>query len=192
MKQLESLFWGAIAALGALFLELILANISLFSTANMRQSILGAVSLPAVVLGAALIEESFKYLIISRRISLFSLGRSHITNALLCGAGFATVELLLSSLGNSLSQASAFQIFSLAALHMLTSAYLGYRIATKPLRSPFSVLQILALATLFHTVFNMLISLPEDTATTATALLLSLLALRTAWDLLRIKRVLAH
>lgn len=190
MKSLESLFWGAIAALGALVLELVLASILISPAADMRPAILGATSLSWIVLAAAAIEESFKYLIISRRIAVSCTGRSCIINSLLCGLGFGALELTLFFSGNLSFGATSFQIWSLPLLHMLTSAYIGYRIIVKKSRSFVVILTIIAPATLIHAAFNIFIR--EQSYQAFAAAFLLFLAAWITWVFFRIKRVLAH
>ena len=72
MRQIESFFWGIIAALGALFIELLVfIGFSAIQNSGIRLSFSQLFLLPGFVIAAAFIEESFKYLIIAKRIDLY-------------------------------------------------------------------------------------------------------------------------
>jgi hypothetical protein len=79
MKYLESFFWGILAALGALLIELIILNVIQLSTfpKNSLDINLFFSSLSFIVI-AALAEEIFKYLVIVKKIGDFFIARSII------------------------------------------------------------------------------------------------------------------
>lgn len=156
MKQLESFFWGIIAALGALIMELVV--FMLFSELTSQSesfSFTQLFAIPKLILVGAFIEESLKYLIISKRIELLSLGRSYITNSLLVGLGFFSIELGIAMTTGTLPETKL--LFEVALIHMGTAGIMGYIIATQNPRKTATFLYALLTATFLHGAYNFLI-----------------------------------
>lgn len=155
MKQIESFFWGIIAALGAIIVELFLfIGFSAYSDYSMGFSFSSLYSIPRFIILAACIEEIFKYLIISKRVELISLEKSYIINSFFVGLGFFGVELGL------ISQAEPFPplllLAEIAILHIGTAGIIGYFVATKNPKKLMTFLFVVLIVTIIHATFNLL------------------------------------
>ncbi|NTW26771.1 MAG: hypothetical protein HGA36_00375 [Candidatus Moranbacteria bacterium] len=156
MRQLESFFWGIIAALGALIIELVVFVIFSMSTSSVSDiSFSQLFSIPQLIIAGACTEEIFKYIIISKKIDLLSLKRSYIMNSFLMGAGFFATELALISISGALPE---IQILSeIAIIHIGTAGIIGYFVAIKNPKKISTILQTILVATFFHGSYNLLI-----------------------------------
>lgn len=191
MRQIESFFWGIIAALGALLIELIVFIIASVNTSSKNAIPFQELFLlPAFLIGAVLIEEIFKYLVISKRVELYSLEKSYIVNSLFVGLGFVSTEFwLLSSSGVALSNQI---ILELSIIHLGTSGIIGYIIATRNPKKISTFLFAIAIASIFHGGYNFLIQKREYLENYSIFLLLGILIAMNFFNLLGISRKLAQ
>jgi hypothetical protein len=157
MKQVESFFWGIIAALGALVVQFVLFSFySMYTNPSGTFSFVRFFTIPAFIIAAACIEELFKYIVIVKRIDMFSLEKSYVVNALLVGLGFLAVELSLITLnGNHLPEKQV--VIELAIIHMGTAGLMGYIVGTKNPKKISTFLTALVFAAAFHVSYNLLI-----------------------------------
>jgi RsiW-degrading membrane proteinase PrsW (M82 family) len=154
MRQLESFFWGIIAALGALIFQLILyVGFSTYAfPVEKSPSFSEFFSLPLFVLAGVLIEEGFKYLIISKRIELFSQERTYIVNSIFVGLGFFATELGLIYLSDPIGQIKS--VIEILIIHIGTAGIIGYYVATKNPKKISTFLLALTMATALHVAYN--------------------------------------
>lgn len=191
MKQIESFFWGIVAALGALFLQLIIfIGSSIFLEGKQEVSFETIALVPAFIISFAFIEELFKYIIISKVVESYSLHRSFIINSLLVGMGFAFTEfLLLSSVGNLPDRKI---LTELATVHIGTSGLIGYLVAIKNPKKISTLIWVTFAATFFHAGYNTLITKREFVQNYLIMFLLAFLVFYNILNLLRIKSKLAQ
>ncbi|EKE25570.1 MAG: hypothetical protein ACD_5C00114G0003 [uncultured bacterium] len=191
MKQIESFFWGIVAALGALFLQLIIFIGSSILFEGNKEISFDAISLiPAFIISFAFIEEIFKYIVISKMVESYSLHRSFIVNSLFIGLGFAFTEfLLLSSVGNLPDRKI---LAELATVHIGTSGLIGYLIAIKNPNKIKTFIWITFLATFFHAGYNSLITQREFVQNYMILALLAFLVFYNILNLFRIESKLAQ
>lgn len=194
MKQLELFFWGIIAALGALFVELFL----MFATAFYRSPSgalnleFSANTLPIMII-FVLVEEAFKYLIIAKKIEPLSLEYSFIFNSLLMGTGFATMEMALIAYQDQTVFGNPYGLLKIAIVHVATAGIMGYLTAIRgPRRAAAFCLSLLTAASL-HLVYNLLAFNEQDFAFAdqAIAALLILLVLINVLNLFKLPKKLA-
>jgi hypothetical protein len=191
MHQLESFFWGIIAALGALVVEFV-AYISI--SAYVNQTSLMAFSqlfaVPQFIVLFAFIEEFFKYIVISRRIEMLSLEKSYLVNSFLLGLGFFGIELSFISMSMALPDWKV--LAEIAILHIGTAGLIGYNVATKNPKKIFTFIYILSVAVFFHSIYNFLVIKREFWQNYGVFVLLGLLILINAFNFSRISRKLAQ
>lgn len=157
MKQLESFFWGILAALGAMVIELVFfLGYSFFVDPLGDFSVGKYYLLPFAMLTVAAIEEIFKFIVISRRIELLSFERSYVINAALAGMGFAAAELFLIRWYGFFGSNYAHNLVQISLLHIATASFIGYRIAVKNHRKYAVVAFTVLTATLMHFIYNFL------------------------------------
>ncbi|GBE16490.1 hypothetical protein BMS3Abin15_00307 [bacterium BMS3Abin15] len=170
MRQIESLFLGIIAALGAVVLELIvLVIISIFAdyeTALTSESLFSLNAMPKtlsafhyLLLTSAVIEESLKYVMIVKRVEVFSLDRKIILNSFLVGLGFALVEVVLIYGKISSGSAEFFyqNIAEIILIHVSTAGIIGYFIATRNPKKIRTFIKPVAIVVFFHLLYNLLV-----------------------------------
>lgn len=191
MRQLESFFWGIIAALGALFAELVIYIVfSTFFPQVAQLSYDALSSLPAFIIAFAFTEELFKYIIIAKRIDTYSFERTFVVNALMVGLGFAATEfMLLSSIGNMPENKI---LLELATIHIGTAGIMGYLVAIKNPKRIRTFLQTAIIATTFHAGYNLLIEKRELLQNYLILSLLGFLVIYNLFNLLRVKSKLAQ
>lgn len=190
MRQIESFLWGIIAALGALFVQLIIfIGFTTFAFQSSQVSFSIISSLPQFIIAFAFIEETFKYIIISRRVEIYSLERSFIINALFVGAGFAALEFLLLANIGALPERKI--LIELATIHLGTSGLMGYLVAIKNPKKIGAFLYATILATIFHAGYNLLIEKRDFFQNYIILFLLALLVFFNLFNLFRIKSKLA-
>jgi hypothetical protein len=189
MHQLESFFWGIIAALGALVLEFaVFIGISFYYSPEFAFSQLFIV--PQFIVLFACIEEFFKYIVISRRVEMLSLEKSYLTNSFLVGLGFFGVELAFISMSGALP---AWKVLAeIAILHVGTAGLIGYIVAVKnPLK--FSTFFFaLPVVIGFHAIYNLLVIKRDFWQNYAVFAVLGLLVLINIINFFRISRKLAE
>lgn len=156
MKIIRPLLLGALAALGALFLELLFSNsYYLFFHQEIDGSYYNRLTIFLVL--AAIIEETVKYFAISKETKKASDPKEAVRIALLIGAGFSLTESALALFGSSAIQsASLGYLPGIIWIHILTAGYIGYLIASRPQKIASFVKIILVVATL-HLAYNGLV-----------------------------------
>lgn len=129
-NKIESLFLGIIAAGGALVAEVFL--ITLFSIPgiikpNQTQAIFSEIGTMSTILVVfVIIEEVFKYLMISSRVHRFSSNKNIIPNSLLVGAGFSILEIfLIYNNFSTYANPSSIDILQVFLVHTLTAGIMG-------------------------------------------------------------------
>ena len=156
MAQIESIFWGIIAALGALVIELVFfIGSSIYINPTMEISFSQFFIIPQFIIVAACIEEIFKYIVISKRIERLSFEKSYIINSLLVGLGFFGVEIMLILTSKNLPAVQF--LIEIAILHMGTSGLIGYFVAIKNPKKITTFLLAIIFAVAFHASYNLLI-----------------------------------
>ena len=191
MKQIESFFWGIIAALGALVVELIvfmLFSASSNQIANLSFSQL--FSIPQFVIAMVLVEEILKYTVISTRIDILSMRRSYLANSLLVGLGFFSIELGLILITGAVPQISI--LGEIALVHIGTAGLIGYIVATKNPKKISTFIHAKLLTIFFHGAYNLLIIKRTFILNYAVFALLVVLIFINLINLARINRKLAQ
>lgn len=194
MKKIELFFWGILAALGALLVEVLIA----FGLAAYQHQ--GATldfeffngSLALLVI-FVLIEELFKYFIIAKKIEALSLGRSFIFNSLLMGAGFALTEigLIVLQSGGLTSDYSA--LGRIAVVHIATAGIMGYSFALGNPKRVSTAFRALLIPSVLHLAYNLLAFKGDNFAYTdqLVVFLLALLVFSNIANLIRLPKKLA-
>ncbi len=191
MRQMESFFWGIIAALGALVIELIaFIYFSIFSFHQADISFSALFIIPKFIILGVFIEESFKYIIISKCVERMSLGRSYIINSLFVGLGFFLTEIGLASTTGVLPRANI--LTEVAIIHIGTAGLIGYIIATKNPKRLWVFLYTLIWASFFHGSYNFLITNRTSTINYVIFALLGMLLLINILNIIRINKKLAQ
>jgi len=191
MKQLESFFWGIIAALGALVIELI---VFIFFSGLTNQptnfSFATLFAIPQFIILAACIEEAFKYIVISKRIELLSLRRSYLINSFFVGLGFFGIELGMAAMTSSLPEAKL--LAEIAIIHLGTAGIIGYIVATRNPKKISTFLIALLAATFFHSAYNLLIMNRAFVINYAIFIMLFFMIIINVFNLIRINSRLAQ
>ena len=191
MRQLESFFWGIIAALGALLVQLVFfIGLTASSATSVETSFSQLFILPHFIILAASIEEMLKYLVISKRVELYSLEKSYIVNSLFVGFGFIATEAWL--LMNAGTLPSNQILAELAIVHLGTAGIIGYLVATKNPKKISTFLYTIFIVTLFHASYNFLIQHRGHYQNYIIFFLLALLVSINLLNLLRISHKLAQ
>ncbi len=192
MRQIESFFLGIIAALGALILELVvLVIISISADYGIELTPENLFSLDVIpktlsvfhylLLASVIIEESLKYVMIAKRVEVFSLDRKIILNSFLVGLGFALVEIMLIYGKISSGTAEFFyqNIAEIILIHISTAGIIGYFVATRNPRKIITFIKPVAIAVFFHLLYNLLVIYRDgySTGPFIIALLIILLAI---------------
>lgn len=191
MRQLESFFWGIIAALGAIVMELVI-----FIIFSATMSSAGSVSfsqlflMPQFIILAAYIEEIFKYIIIAKKIDTFSFNRSYLLNSFLMGLGFLAIELGIAEVAGPLPKLNI--LLEIATIHIGTAGIIGYIVATKNPKKLSTFFQAIIFATFFHAAYNILILERTFVLNYAIFVLLTILVLYNLINLFRINSKLAQ
>ena len=191
MAQIESIFWGIIAALGALVVELVFfigSSIYLSSSAGISFSQFFVI--PQFIIVAACIEEIFKYLVISKRIEMLSLEKSYIINSLFVGLGFFGVELTLILMSKNLPGVQS--LIEIAILHIGTAGLIGYFVATKNPKKITTFLLAIVFAIAFHASYNLLLLKREYIQNYSIFAILGVLVLLNVVNFFRISNKLAQ
>jgi len=155
MKLFESFFWGIIAALGALIVEIVFYIItSFFINPIGTMPFIQFFIIPKFIIAAACIEEILKYIIIFKRFSVLPPEKSKLANALMIGLGFFLFELVL-ILATRISPASQFLI-EIAIIHIGTAVLMGGILIVKNIQKIAAFLYAIAAAVIFHAAYNLL------------------------------------
>lgn len=191
MAQLESFFWGIIAALGALIAELLLfIAFNAFVDPSLNITFTQLFIVPKFIIIGALIEEFFKYIIISKRVEMLSLSRSYLINSFFVGLGFFSTELSLSWTANSTLQINSFS--EIAIIHIGTAGLIGYIIATNNPKKITTFILAIVIATAVHAIYNLLISDRTFVFNYAVYLLLAIVIFLNVINIFRINSKLAQ
>ena len=155
MRQIESIFWGIIAAAGALFMQLVVfLTISTYQEQNQDFSFENFLIMPSFIVIAAAIEEIFKYIIILKCVDLYSLEKSYLVNSWLVGLGFFLVEFAM--INQNYPTASNERLLEIAILHIGTAGLIGFTIATRNPKKIWTAIVAIFTATIPHLVYNLL------------------------------------
>jgi hypothetical protein len=155
MRQIESFFWGIVTALGALVIEIIFfITLSFYTDKASALSFSEIFLLPQFIIIATLIEEIFKYIILSKRTDAFSLEKTYLVNSFFVGLGFSSVEIIFIALSGTLP---AWQFLAeITILHIGTSGLIGYFIAIRSRKKITVAIFAILIAVFFHAVYNLL------------------------------------
>lgn len=154
--RIESFFWGIIAALGALILELAaFVAFSFLEKSHASLSLSDFFISPSSIIVAAIIEEILKLVIISKQIERISAEKDLLLNSFLVGIGFFAVELSLLAL-NGLPMPQTRYILEIAVLHAGTAGLIGYSVAIANNKKIYGFFPIVIFTTLLHASYNYL------------------------------------
>ncbi len=121
MKIVESFFWGVLAALGSLILEVAAVEIV---SGEEKNFFLYVFLFP-------LIEETFKFFFIFRQAASFSGGFLFFAGAFALGAGFAATEIFFIRLDYFAPDANFLRgSASILSVHLLAALAIGYGVKT--------------------------------------------------------------
>ena len=193
MKQLESFFWGAIAALGALVVQFVILMIISTVQNPYGQQLTSLTYLATAwgIIGAAFVEELFKYIVIHKRIEYLSLEKTFVVNSLFVGFGFFAVELaLLHFKGVNIFENAAL-LAQIGILHASTAGIIGYRIAVRNPKKTYTFISTILIVTAVHSAYNLLVNYPNALTGALIYCLLGLLVFITLRDFFRISAKLA-
>lgn len=156
MNKIESFFWGIVASLGAIIVEIVFfIAISSAMSLPVNFSFSNLFFIPQFVIASVIIEESMKYLIIAKRVDDISFERTYLLNSWMIGIGFFLVELgLMLNNGASIHDKSLIEI---AIIHIGTAGILGYIIAIKNPSKIKTFFQAIFLTTLLHGAYNFMV-----------------------------------
>jgi hypothetical protein len=167
---------GIIAALGALIAELIVFIIfsEFINNSSMNISFSDLFIIPNFIIIAVCIEEIFKYLIISKRITpLKTGGLSYMINSFLVGFGFFATEISIATMDGNIPPIKT--LGEIGIIHIGTAGIIAYilktRIFTKSLTSLFAISFVI----LLHSTYNIIVS--SDSGEKSNYFILILLAL---------------
>lgn len=154
MLYIESFFWGVLSAMGALAIELVV--FLCFSLTDIRfiPEFSQLFILPSFIIMAALVEEIFKYIAISKRLEKFSTKKMMMLSSLFVGFGFFISELALISITGQFPTGRI--LTEIAAIHIGTAGIIGYYTAIKNPNKLSNVILTLAIVTFFHSTYNLL------------------------------------
>ena len=156
MKLFESFFWGFIAALGALILEIIsYIIISPFIDPKGLIPFSQFFITPKLIIVTAFIEEFLKFIIIARRFNALAPDKSRLANALAIGLGFFLFELILIS-STRVNPSPQFLI-EIAIIHIGTSGLIGGILTIKNIRKIAAFAYAIILSITLHSTYNILL-----------------------------------
>jgi len=153
--KIKLFFFGIIAALGAMIVELVLKNI-LSSEISLANNFFTIIT-PSLVL-FALVEEIFKFVVINKTVLLLKKPAEAFFRALLIGLGFSLTEIYLAFAGIFFRQSNyLLAILGILIIHISTSLLFGYFSFKKSPLSKTTFAAILIFATLLHLLYNIFI-----------------------------------
>lgn len=192
MKQLESFFWGILAALGALLFEFIaFLIVSMYQTAP-NYSAADFMAFPAMLILAAALEEIMKLIVINNRVETYSLYRSFVFNSICVGLGFAATEIFFIKEFSLPGARDLHSLTMIALVHVSTSAYIGYRVAIKARKTAWFYVSTLAIAALMHIFYNGIIWTNHELSPIISTIYACFLAFLGIIFLIRVKAKLAQ
>lgn len=157
--KLKFFFYGIIAALGAMLVELVLKNI--LSSEISLDNIFFTIITPSLIL-FALTEEAFKFAVINKAVSSLKNPGDIFSGALLIGLGFSLTdsltEIYLGFSVNFFEQTSyLLAILGILIVHLSTSLLFGYFSFKKSLFAKTIPAAVFIFATLLHLLYNIFI-----------------------------------
>ena len=155
MTYTISFFWGIIAALGCLFFEFFIPEtIRIFTfPKNNLVELLPVISVPFITFTAVL-EESFKFLIIRKRIMKFFPDERILAGSLATGLGFAATEIALIFFQlKSEWTTNVSSLVEISILHIATCGLMGYLVLKTAFKKGRITVIVLA-AALIHFLYN--------------------------------------
>ncbi|HCP08902.1 MAG TPA: hypothetical protein DIT25_03850 [Candidatus Moranbacteria bacterium] len=145
-ENINLLFFGAIAALGALFIELLL-NFALPGETDLSE-------INFLLIMFVLIEELAKFSIIYKISDPAISCRQMFKNSFLIGLGFALMEISLLYLGDIVSRENILPaLIGILSVHISTSLFLGFFIY-KQTRLGLTAPGIILFTTILHLAYN--------------------------------------
>lgn len=193
MKYLESFFLGIVAALGALFLEFLALGIyEINFPAN--KEITGGIffaSIPFIAI-VSIIEESFKYIVIVKRIKLLFSGRPVIFASLFVGLSFSVFEIALAigQIGDSWTNQWQ-HLAAIIILHVSTAGIIGYLATISTIKKVTTSAKTILTASGIHFIFNFLVLNPDPSSNYIIILFLAFLVAINTLNITRIGQRLA-
>lgn len=152
-NTLQSFFWGIITAGISLLFQLIIISFVLndYATSPTDQAFLGTFIFLIIY---ALTEESFKYLIVFKKILPLSYGKGFLFNAWIGGLGFSLLEAYIIYQKNIYEHINfdLLDVVKTAPLHILTFGTLGYFLAIQENRG--LNFKILSFNFIIHLIYN--------------------------------------
>lgn len=185
-KLIESFFWGFLAAIGALIIEIvfyIIISPFVYRTGSMTFSQFFIA--PQFIIIAACIEEILKGIFIFRRFNVLPPEKSRFLNAFFLGLGFYLLELVL-ILITRVSPDPQF-LAEIAIVHISTTCLIGQVIDIKNIKKSMLFIGALAVATLLHAGYNLLILSRTDAKYYFIFIILCLLVLSNIFLFIRAK-----
>lgn len=147
MVYLKYFFFGILAALSSLIIELLIDSFSLFVQINGNSSLL------SFFLISATIEEFFKLLFIIRIWLETSSKPKVLTYSLMVGLGFSAIEIFFNS-WRLMGQTLPFHLyFGLIFIHVLTAGIIGFFLSRQP-KISWTVSVLTFLNILLHVGYN--------------------------------------
>jgi hypothetical protein len=131
-NAIHSLSWGVITAGMSLFFQLF--AISVLFPLSASSINIELIDNSLLLLAAyALIEESFKYFIVSKKINILSYGRGFILNAWISGIGFSLFEMFVIYQKNIHAniEFSNLDLVKTSLLHIFTFGIFGYTLGIR-------------------------------------------------------------
>ena len=155
MNQIESFFWGIIAALSALIVEIIFYTIILFFMGKTTASLSQFFTFPEFIAVFAFIEEFFKYIVIFKRIHLPSVKKTGLVDIFSIGFGFFLFESTLIISTKTLS--SFWPLLEISIVHIGTAILIGsILIIRKTSNVVTNFVYAMAASLFFHVAYNFL------------------------------------
>ncbi len=152
MKYIETFFWGIIAALGALFLELVFFFVyQIFSGQELSNTYFVA-TVPIIVL-ISFSEELLKVFTISKKLKNILPPGQIVLGSLIFGCGFFLVELFMMILDRELALSNVLENF---ILHISTAGIIGYSLYNFLLKKPGALAKAFFAVWGIHFFFNWL------------------------------------
>lgn len=152
MKYFETFFWGIIAALGALFLELVIFLAYQIISGQVLSNTYFVATIPMIVL-VSFSEELSKVFIISKKIKAIFPPSRIVPGSLIFGCGFFLVELTMMILGRELALSNVLENF---ILHISTAGIIGYSIYNSSSKNPGALVKTFLAVWGIHFFFNWL------------------------------------
>lgn len=189
MTHLKLFFFGIIAALGAMVIELVLKNI-LSTEVSLANNFFNIIT-PSLIL-FALVEEIFKFIVINKAVSLLKGPKNAFLGAFLIGLGFSLTEIYLAFSNNLFEQSNyLLAILGILIVHISTSLIFGYFSFKKSPLSKTIFAVIIISATLLHLLYNIFVIYNlSPTAISIYLFILLLLSFTVSYRLIKAEKLL--